>query len=926
MASTHYRKPLLPLSQIQADNWCDEAALLLPDDTDDAAVTFLAAIFAYAPHLHHLAKWFQSDIQSALDGHYSALLEQAETEFITQMQEASIDEDVLRALRLYRQRSYHALALAELAGHIDVQEQMQLMSALADKAVSLLADYLCQSFEIDSHSLLILALGKLGAEELNYSSDIDLIFLYDAEAAQQDQHIYVKLTRRFIEFMQKQTADGFAWRVDLRLRPDPGATAICLSVQAAITYYESIARSWERAVYLRARPIGGNIMLGEMFLKAISPFIWRRQLDYSLIDDLTNWITHKPLSDSGFGFDVKRGAYAIRHIEMTTHILQLLHGGRDKSLRHHSTFTSLNSLEKAAYLAPHQSVLISRCYNAWRTIEHGLQYCRDSHLYSLPTNHEEMMNFARFMGFEDSSDLLTYLRELQEKTKTHANHPIINDMITAHLARDNADIGQQRWPADDQSQQQFLHRLGYQRETDILRTIDSWTSGRFAATRTERARDYLERLLPLLLEELAKEGDADQQFMGFVEMVEALPSGVQFFALLAQHPSLIKLVSNLASHAPSLMRELARHPAIFEQMLDDAFFSPLDHHPDFDALFEDAVMNDDIETALDELRRNAFEARFRAQMHIITMPENAPQSAPYLSALSDSALRASLALVQREFEKTHGKIAQSSFDIILLGRAGEKRLTPQSDIDIIFIYDGDRACESDGRRPLSTTHYYQRFAQRLMSWTSAQTAHGQLLQLDARLRPDGSAGPLATHIESFDDYLREKAWPFEILALRKARLLCGDKPISNRLHSLLDKSKQTTPDKEALLDDIKMMREKLALTNPPRWDFKKQRGGLLDIEFITSLHPYYEEEDAALLPFALDLAETLNKITILKSVYMPKDNAADMPAALQIQITNLLMHDSYDDALHHLTTQMDRLASQLDRLCARLDLRANKQS
>ena len=158
---------------------------------------------------------------------------------------------------------------AELAGHIDVQEQMQLMSALADKAVSLLADYLCQSFEIDSHSLLILALGKLGAEELNYSSDIDLIFLYDAEAAQQDQHIYVKLTRRFIEFMQKQTADGFAWRVDLRLRPDPGATAICLSVQAAITYYESIARLGTRCL-LRARPIGGNIILGEMFLKAIS--------------------------------------------------------------------------------------------------------------------------------------------------------------------------------------------------------------------------------------------------------------------------------------------------------------------------------------------------------------------------------------------------------------------------------------------------------------------------------------------------------------------------------------------------------------------------------------------------------------------------------------------------------------------------------
>ena len=923
MASQSHLKPLIASSMAKAEQWQEEAASLLPDLVDQEEFALMGAIFAYAPHLHHLAKLHRDDTQNALRGDVQPILEAALADFISAIDKEAADDVVMRAIRHYRQRCYYSLAIAELAGKLTIQEQMQHLSAIADKAVSHVTHYLCQAFDIDSHSLIILALGKHGAEELNYSSDIDLIFFYDAEAARHDQHIYVKLTRRFIELMQKQTADGFGWRVDLRLRPDPGATAICLSLQAAISYYESIARSWERAVYLRARPIAGNIMLGEMFLKAISPFIWRRQLDYSLIEDLTSWITHKPLPENGHGFDVKRGAFAIRHIEMTTHILQLLNGGKDNRLRHHSTFTALHSLEKAGFLEPHQADNIIACYNDWRRLEHRLQYCRDSHIYNLPTSDDEIGHFANFMGFANKADLLSYVRDLQSKTQKLANHPIMNDMIKAHSLRHKAETSQQIWPADNLSQEQFLTTLGYQRHGDIIRTIDSWMSGRLAATRTERARHYLERLLPLLLKELSDGGDADAQFMGFVEMVEALPSGVQFFALLAQHPSLIQLVSCLASHAPALMREVARHPAIFEQMLDEAFFSPLDNHPDFEALFMDAAMIEEPETALDELRRRAYEARFRAQMHVITMPDDVGKTAPYLSSLSDSALRASLALVRREFEQAHGHITDSSFEIILLGRAGERRLTSQSDIDIIFIYDGDRAAESNGKRPLSTTHYYQRFAQRLMSWTSAQTAHGQLLQLDARLRPDGSAGPLATHIEAFDDYLKDKAWPFEILALQKARLLCDDTPLSDRVTSIINRSLNSQIDKAALVNDIRLMRTKLADSKPARWDFKKQRGGLLDCEFMIALLSHFDKDNPWFLS-AKDNADILNRVTILKAVFMPKENAADMPAALQHQIILLLGKDDFKTAITHLGIQMEQLALELDSLCARLDASTNK--
>ena len=381
--------PLLPQDERLKSLWCQDARdCHLSDDStkplDSAQIDLIASILYASPHLHHAIKryapLYPDDCKAALSGAIAPILSEAEGDLRDGLDKALSDEMMMKAVRHYRYRCYLALALGELAGAIGVDVQMKHLSHCAEFALQEVLNTLLGRAGIASHSMVILGMGKLGAHELNYSSDIDLIILYDASYEGADSADYVKITRALMQILQKQTGDGFGWRVDLRLRPDPGATAIALSTDAAISYYESIARSWERAVFIRARPVAGNLSLGQSFLEAIAPFIWRRQLDYSILSDLTAWVTHYPMSQQALAFDVKRGAFAIRHIEMMTHLLQLLHGGRDAQLRSCQTDKALHALAKAGHLSAEQAKQSVALYLQWRALEHRLQYCRDAHI------------------------------------------------------------------------------------------------------------------------------------------------------------------------------------------------------------------------------------------------------------------------------------------------------------------------------------------------------------------------------------------------------------------------------------------------------------------------------------------------------------------------------------------------------------------
>lgn len=907
--------PLLPLDEGLASLWCKDAEEILPAGTPPDFIKKIAATIYAAPHLHQLlrrfAKTHPGDIAQAMSGDVTAIICQARAALSDALHTAPDNETVMRHLRHYRYRCYLALCLAELQGIIAIDRQAKALSSCADFALQEVLSYLCARADIPYESMVIMGMGKLGAEELNYSSDIDLIVLYDGTNTDVTSQEYVTVTRALIQIFQKQTGDGFGWRVDLRLRPDPGATAIALSDGAAISYYESIARSWERAVFIRARPVAGNLSLGQRFLAAIDPFIWRRQLDYSILCDLTAWITHFPMRDDGYGFDVKRGAFAIRHIEMMTHLLQVLHGGRDKRLRSNHTDDALDALCQAGHISEEQATASQQLYWAWRALEHRLQYCRDAHIYHLPNNQDDFTQFARFAGFADESALLAHMKAMQTATYHAASHPVIVDMIAAHQGA----LASGAWPADKISQQKFLIEKGFLRPDDIIRTIESWMSGRLPATRSERARDTLATLLPLVFNELSKAPAPDAPFMGFAQFLEALPAGVQVFSLLNQHPQLIALISTFTLNAPALMAELTKNPQIFEQMLDESFFAPLELRPDFHALLADEITGKPPELQLDVIRRTAREAKFRAEAHIITYPSDAHHAHDYLSALADACLATSFAITRSEFEAQYGKVEGGHFAILLLGRAGQRLLTPQSDIDLIFLYDGDRSTLSDGPKQLSAGHYYQKLAQRFISWTSAKTASGGLYELDARLRPDGRAGPLATHYEAWQSYVTETAWPFETLALQKARLLTLDSDNDDfkaRITNTLAAVTNTPMAQEALVKEFSLLRGKMAAmapsgATPIEWDFKKRRGGLLDCEFLYHLGDESAQEIAALW----------RHLSLVTAVLMPKSTHVETtPAFLQKELCRVMQQSSYDKALTKMNTLFDKVAQRLDDLLA----------
>ena len=477
-------------------------------------------------------------------------------------------------------------------------------------------------------------------------------------------------------------------------------------------------------------------------------------------------------------------------------------------------------------------------------------------------------------------------------------------MIAAHLG----DIETGAWPAETERQVAYLQSHGFVRAEDITQIIDGWMSGRYPATRSERARDSLEQLLPMVISELSRASEADAHFMGFAQFLEALPSGVQILTLLSHHPQLIKLITNFSLSAPSLMQELTKSPHIFEQMLDDGFFAPLQEHEPFDSAIAWAIKNKTLELQLDDLRRFAREAKFRAEAHILAYPDAAEEAHAYLSDLADSCLSASFEIATKEFEKKHGRIWQGEFAVLLLGRAGQKKLTPQSDIDVIFIYDGPPDILSDGQIPLSAGHYYQRLAMRLISWTSAKTASGILYDIDTRLRPDGQAGPVATHSDGWSQYLADKAWPFERLALQKARILGWDKtaPLHDKINKILSKLSTQDVDDEGLRDNVRLLRRKMAHNETAEWDLKKQAGGLLDCEFMHYLTGHMPA-----------LHSILNHLSLVSAVMMPNPHSkAHIPASFQTELCRIMAEPDFEAAQASLLAQRQEIASELEKLLA----------
>ncbi len=738
---------------------------------------------------------------------------------------ASGDCDVRAHLRRMRARHMLAIALADLSGAWPLEALVAALSDFADRALDIaIAD------AIGGHvpgapvqGLAVIALGKHGSRELNYSSDIDPIFIYDPKslphrAREEPGEAAVRIVRRVVDLLQTRDAGGFVFRVDLRLRPASEATPVALPVDAAITHYESSALAWERAAYIRARAAGGDIALGKRFLATIQPFIWRRSLDFGAIGDLRA-LTHSIRSHHrgqvlGPGFDLKRGRGGIREVEFYAQIHQLIHGGRDARLRDGATLPALTALAAAGWIGAVDATMLKDAYRLYRTIEHRLQMIDDRQTHALPVDPAALDAVARLHGLTDGGQLFDLLRE-----------PVAA-VGAAYDALDESDEGDAK-PVSGTS----VALSAFSDPAAALLRVERWRSGGLRAVRSPAAVGAFEEMLPGILADLGAAPDPDAALARLDTMLGRLSSGINLFRLLEARPAIRALLIDILSHAPTLSDALAAQPSLLDRLLDRTALGPI---PAIEALRDEMRgRSEATEAVLDNVRHVVGEYRFALGAQIVEGASDPVEVAAGYGRLAEAAIDTVTRRIISDFEVAHGRVAGCEFVILALGRMGGGLLTHASDLDLIYLFSGEFSGESDGVRPLGATHYFNRLAQRVTAGLSVPTAAGALYEVDTRLRPSGAQGPLVTTIDSFARYQREAAWTWEHMALCRARPVFGSAAAKASLAGIVTDTLRQPRNRAKLVEDVVKMRSDIAMHKPPAgpFDVKLGPGGLVDLEF-----------------------------------------------------------------------------------------------
>ena len=682
----------------------------------------------------------------------------------------------------------------------------------------------------------VLALGKLGAGELNYSSDVDLILLHDPidnplARPEESQGFYVGMTRDLVRLLSATTADGIGWRVDLRLRPDPGATAVSIQREAAIGYYESIARTWERAAFIRARPVAGDIAMGQQFLAEIQPFVWRRNLDYTVMDDMKVML-RRPMTAPGWeGFNLKTGPNGIRSIEFLTHVLQLVGGGRAASLRCSSTLPALAALVEDGWLTTGQRDALSTLYLALRRAEHRLQMLADAQTHALPRSKEAINEAARFMGHESADAFLATLQQTLAQVGANTAHRLFEDEGGEDESADAPPL------EDAERLAGWLATRGFSRPDDIAAILSGWTAGRIAATRGERARALLGRIIPPMMIHLSEAADPDAAFAHFADFVEGLPASVQIFSLLDHNRDLTRLLGDILVLSPRLGSTLRRHPMLFDLVLFHDFFAPLVAADAFESDLRTAIRDVSVEAALEMITRMTRERRFRAEVQRLSGVADRTALGHALADSAEAVIRVIADLARADMTRRHGAI-EGDLVVIAMGRLGLHDLTATSDLDLVFAWDAPGDAQSAGRTGgggvLGATAYFTRLGQTLASWLGGATGEGDLFSIDTRLRPDGEKGAFAPRLARLEDYYREEAWLWEKLALAKARVVTPASPLAGRADSIIRQVASTPVNITSMATALHEMRQRMrgSYGDAPDWQLRKQPGGIGEIDLL----------------------------------------------------------------------------------------------
>jgi glutamate-ammonia-ligase adenylyltransferase len=745
----------------------------------------------------------------------------------------SAHPDTEVALRRERLALAAALAVGDLAGAFPLARVVEELTGFADRARdrAIRTAIAERSGEDSTDGFIALALGKQGAGELNYSSDIDPIFLYDRErlprrASDDPGEAAQRYARRIVALLAANTDEGYALRVDLRLRPASEISPLAVPVGAALAHYQGQALAWERAAFTRARAAAGDIAAGEDFLAQIRPFVWRSQLDFGAIEEiraLTQRIrdSHEGPPAPGPHFDVKRGRGGIREIEFYAQTHQLIHGGRDTSLRVRGTRHALDALAAAGWITQESALTLGEGYDRLRSVEHRLQMVNDRQTHSLPEG-EALDQVARLDGLADGAALVAELTELTGRTAA-----IYEQLIGASETA----------PAPAAAASDLAHELaalGFEEPETLAERIESWRDGRHAAIRSPQAVAAWDRLAPALIRAIARSDDPQRALTRWERILESVPSAITTFRLLVARPHLIDRLVAALTLAPVLADELARKPDLIDTLLDRNALDLPGDIPAIVARMRGAAVREDYEALLDAIRVITGEIRFALGIQLIEGLADPLDIARALSRTAEAAFDLAAEATIAEFAAKHGRVPDSELVVLGLGRLGGGALTHASDLDIVYLFTGDFAAQSDGPRPLGATVYYNRLASRVSAALSVPTAQGALYEVDTRLRPQGNQGPLAVSCEAFGKYQREAAWTWEHMALARARVLFGSARARAELGAVLAEVLHAPRDKAALREAVLAMRAEMARHKHPGGpiDAKLLRGGLVDLEFL----------------------------------------------------------------------------------------------
>ena len=840
-------------------------------------------------------------LQDEPDRHLHQLIERTRQ----QVWAASSEAEVMQMLRGTKAEAALLIALCDIGGVWPVMRVTQALTDLAVACVQAALHFLLGQETArgrmrplnpdqpeEGCGLVVLAMGKMGAGELNFSSDIDLIVFYDAEAYSlapdiEPQPFFIRMAQGLSRMLQQRSGEGYVFRVDLRLRPDPASTPLAISTASALHYYEREGRTWERAAMIKARPCAGDLEAGEALMTELAPFVWRKHLDFAALTDVHDMKrqmqTYRGQSEIAVeGHNVKIGRGGIREIEFFAQTQQLITGGRHPELRVRPTLEALDRLASSNWITFEARDQLAAAYEFLRRVEHRLQMVADEQTHALPEDPQAVEQFARFFGYESrtafAGDLLKHLTTVQgHYAKLFEGDPA----GTAKLP--DVDYG---GGPDDPRLLDHLTSLGFKKPVAAAATVLQWLDGDYRVFRVQATRNSFVEFLPSLIAGLANAEDPDNAIVVFDRFLQALQRGGRLFVLLSQNRDLVALVALILGAAPRLSDMLARQPQIMDGLIDPRFFGAMPDKAELStrlaATLEDAGSYEEF---LDRLRLFGRESLFLIGTRILSGTVSAQQAGVAFADVAEGIVHTVHGLVSEQFAAQYGRIRGQETAIVAMGRLGSREMTAASDLDLILLYDFEPDHpDSDGARSLHGAQYFARFTQRLISAFTTRTNYGVLYDIDMRLRPSGRAGPVASHVDAFAEYQDKEAWTWEHMALTRARVISASPDFRDRIEATIRQVLTRPREAAGVAMDVADMRRAIALEKGENelWDLKHVAGGLVDIDFIAQ---YLQLVHAAEKPDILDV----NTLHVL-------DNAARLgvlPAASAevLRSAALLYHD-----------------------------------